>query len=340
VKFIGNLPYNISSQLLLHFTEYPNPISLWLCMLQKEMARRLSAAPRSPDYGALTLIVQLHYCVEYLRSVPATVFLPQPDVDSAFVKLTPRAPGDVPYCDAERFRLLVRKGFAQRRKQLGKLLREEVPDWAQATGACGFDMKARAEELSLAHWISLTNFSEPEFAASASQEPAEQFAVVDDEDRVIGQAPRSEVHGNNLLHRAVHLLIFNGNGDLYLQKRSPFKDRHPGVWDSSAAGHVDAGEDYDDTARRELQEELGVAAPLERLLKLPASERTGYEFIWLYRGRHDGPFRLAKTEIELGRFFPPALVSAWLEARPADFAPGFAECWTAFRERFSGASKD
>ena len=51
VKFIGNLPYNISSQILLQFTKYPSPITLWLCMLQKEMARRLSASPRSSDYG-------------------------------------------------------------------------------------------------------------------------------------------------------------------------------------------------------------------------------------------------------------------------------------------------
>jgi 16S rRNA (adenine1518-N6/adenine1519-N6)-dimethyltransferase len=54
------------------------------------------------------------------------------------------------------------------------------------------------------------------------------------------------------------------------------------------------------------------------------------EFIWLYRGRHNGPFRLAQNEIELGRFFAPDLVSAWLQARPGDFAPGFAECWSAF----------
>ena len=91
VKFVGNLPYNISSQVLLRFTKYPSPISLWLCMLQREMARRLSAQPRAADYGALTLIMQLHYRVEYLRTVPASVFLPQPEVESAFVKLEPRA---------------------------------------------------------------------------------------------------------------------------------------------------------------------------------------------------------------------------------------------------------
>lgn len=329
VKFIGNLPYNISSQLLLQFTSYPSPISLWLCMLQKEMARRLSAEPRTADYGALTLLVQLHYRVEYLRTVPASVFLPAPEVDSAFVKLTPRAPNELAEVDAELFRSLVRKGFSQRRKQLRKLLRAEVPNWEAASSGGGFAPEARAEELSLSQWIQLVNLAAPEAAGAPGQSASERFAVVDAEDRVIGDAPRSTVHGDNLLHRAVHLLLFNDAGELFLQKRSRRKDRHPGVWDSSAAGHVDAGEDYDGTAVRELQEELGVTAPLEPVLKLAASERTGLEFIWLYRGRHNGPFQLARSEIELGRFFSPQLVTAWLKARPHDFAPGFAECWKA-----------
>src|ERR1043166_9125649 len=81
VKFLGNLPYYISSQLLVRYLEYPSAISLWLLMLQKELARRLGAAPRSKDYGALTLQIQLHYRVEYLRTVSANVFLPKPDVD-------------------------------------------------------------------------------------------------------------------------------------------------------------------------------------------------------------------------------------------------------------------
>ncbi|MGI8820030.1 MAG: 16S rRNA (adenine(1518)-N(6)/adenine(1519)-N(6))-dimethyltransferase RsmA [Chthoniobacterales bacterium] len=329
VKFIGNLPYNISSQLLLQFTSYPSPISLWLCMLQKEMARRLSAEVGTSDYGGLTLLVQLHYRVEYLRSVPASVFLPQPEVDSAFVRITPRGATELPGCDGELFARLVRRGFSQRRKQLQKLLREEIADWPGAVAQGGFERKARAEELSLQQWIGLTNFADPQSGASAHGDSSEQFAVVDSEDRVVGQAPRGKVHGDNLLHRAVHILIFNAAGELFLQKRSRLKDRHPGVWDSSAAGHVDAGEDYDMAATRELTEELGIECPLQRVVKLPASERTGLEFIWLYRGQHEGPFQLSRGEIELGQFFPPVLVTAWLRARPQEFAPGFGECWSA-----------
>src|SRR5712671_2709950 len=99
VKLLANLPYYISGQLLIKFLEYPSPISLWLFMLQKEVARRLVAAPATRDYGALTLLVQLRYRVEYLRTVPASVFLPKPEVDSALVRVTPRDSRELPACD-------------------------------------------------------------------------------------------------------------------------------------------------------------------------------------------------------------------------------------------------
>ncbi len=330
VKLLGNLPYYIASQLLLKFTKYPSPISLWLLMLQKEMARRISAAPGTSDYGALTLVVQLNYRVEFLRTVPATVFLPAPDVDSAFVRITPRLPDELPEHDPETFFQIVRQGFSQRRKQLRNLLKNEVPEWEQATAAVGFDPRARAEELSLAQWISLSERSRLRLADGEIAPVAERFPVVDESDLVIGDALRAEVHGNNLRHRAVHLFIFNRFGELFLQKRSRSKDRHPLLWDSSAAGHVEAGEEYDVTAARELKEELGVTAELIRVVKIPASDRTGHEFIWLYRGEHDGPFQLAKSEIDHGEFFPTGVISGWIKARPEDFAPGFLECWDAF----------
>ena len=71
---------------------------------------------------------------------------------------------------------------------------------------------------------------------------------------------------------------------------------------------------------------------LNAVTKLPASEKTGQEFIWLYRAVHDGPFRLARSEIDHGEYFPTEIVSAWVQARQGDFAPGFLECWQAFRE--------
>jgi 16S rRNA (adenine1518-N6/adenine1519-N6)-dimethyltransferase len=133
-----------------------------------------------------------------------------------------------------------------------------------------------------------------------------------------------------LRHRAVHILLFNAQGEVFLQKRSRRKDRHPLVWDSSAAGHVDAGEEYDDAARRELREELGVETALRPLVRLSASERTGEEFIWLYTGLWDEPIAFDPVEIEAGEYFPVETVTAWIAARPNDFAPGFVECWKAW----------
>ena len=333
VKLVGNLPYYVSSQLLIKFLEYPSPIYLWLFMLQKELARRLVASRGKSAYGSLTLLLQFHHRIEYLRSVSASVFVPRPEVDSALVRITPRDSSKVPVCDYSIFRHLVRRGFSQRRKQLAKILREQVSDWEQLTTKLNLNSRARAEELSLEQWVALTNEAvpiPPERPANASNE---QLAVVDRNDQVAGAASRTDVHANNLLHRAIHALIFNPQGEVFLQLRSRSKDRHPLKWDSSAAGHVNVAEDYDQTARRELEEELNVEIRLERVAKLSASERTGYEFIWLYRGTHAGEFRLNRSEIEAGRFFPSITVDGWISARPLDFAPGFIECWKTWRER-------
>src|SRR2546430_1036158 len=209
VKLLGNLPYYISSQLLIKFLEYPSPISLWLFMLQKELARRLVAAPATSDYGALTLLVQLHYRVEYLRTVPASVFLPKPEVDSAMVRITQRGPDELPPCNYNVFENLVRHGFSQRRKQLGKLIRNHISDWETAAVDLGINPKSRAEELSLRQWIALSNYATRTALQETTDIAEESFAVVNEQDQVTGTATRGEVHANNLLHRAVHVLIFN-----------------------------------------------------------------------------------------------------------------------------------
>src|ERR1051326_386591 len=119
----------------------------------------------------------------------------------------------------------------------------------------------------------------------------EIFDVVNERDEVIGQKPRSEVHRNGLMHRAVHVLVYNARGQIFLQKRSMKKDRQPGVWDSSASGHVDSGEDYDTTAVREVWEEIGLHLNYTptRLFKIDACEETDQEFVWVYRCESEGP---------------------------------------------------
>jgi len=331
VKLIGNLPYNISSPLLSKFLAYPSPISLYLLMLQNEMATRLSASPCSHEYGALTVRVQLYHRVKHLRTIPATVFFPRPDVASAVVELLPRVRREMPAHDQELVLELIRIGFSQRRKQLKKLLRQYDLDWDTLARDLHLHPNARAEELSLLEWIGLANWIAPPPRPDTCTTSSERFPVVDERDRIQRYASRSEVHGNNLRHRAVHILIFSAAGDVYLQQRSRWKDRHPLKWDSSAAGHVTAGETYDETARRELKEELSVDVALKRILTIAASPRTDHEFIWLYHGVIAGDLFPNKCEIETGLFIPPALLDGWTSARPEDFAPGFLLCWKAYR---------
>ena len=159
--------------------------------------------------------------------------------------------------------------------------------------------------------------------------PKEIFDVVNERDEVIGHKPRSEVHRLGLLHRAVHVLVFNARGEIFLQKRSLTKDREPGKWDSSTSGHVDSGEDYDACAVRELREEIGlaVAKTPERLFKIAACPETDQEFVWVYRCQSEGPFRLHPDEIERGGWFASDKISSWIAEKPQDFASAFVFIW-------------
>jgi len=123
----------------------------------------------------------------------------------------------------------------------------------------------------------------------------EMLDIVNESDEVIGQAPRSEVHAKQRMHRAVHILLFNCAGEIFLQLRSMTKDTNPGCWDSSAAGHVDAGEDYEACAVRELQEELGIAITAEQCVEIGRvgpSACNGFEFVRVYSVVSDAPVTL------------------------------------------------
>ncbi|GAB4241915.1 MAG: NUDIX domain-containing protein [Candidatus Methylacidiphilales bacterium] len=160
----------------------------------------------------------------------------------------------------------------------------------------------------------------------------EWFDVVDEQDRPIGRASRHEVHARALRHRAVHIWILGTDDRLLIQKRSASKDRHPSVWDSSASGHVDAGESYERSARRETSEELGINPPPELTLlgKIPASIETDQEFVCLYLARHNGPFVCPPDEIERVDWIAPDTLTQAMSERPAQFAPCFRHLWKTF----------
>lgn len=128
--------------------------------------------------------------------------------------------------------------------------------------------------------------------------------VVDECDKLIGIMPRRQVHLGCLRHRAVQVVVVDPAGRVWLQKRSAAKDAYPGAWDLSATGHVDPGETYDQAARRELAEELGIDAEPVPAGRVEACERTGWEFQGLYAlRREEAVTRFNTDEIEEMRAF-------------------------------------
>ena len=155
------------------------------------------------------------------------------------------------------------------------------------------------------------------------------FDVVNERDEIIRREPRSVVHARELRHRAVHVLVFNSAGQLFLQKRSMTKDNDPGLWDSSCSGHVDSGESYAVAAERELMEEIDllVDEPMEELFKIEATAETGWEFAVIYRTEDEGPFNLCPEEIDEGRWFTPEEIDAALADKPEKYSPTFRLIW-------------
>jgi isopentenyl-diphosphate delta-isomerase type 1 len=161
----------------------------------------------------------------------------------------------------------------------------------------------------------------------------EWLPIVDETDQVIGQKTRQQIHQLQLRHRAVHILVFNSQGQIFLQKRSMQKDLNKGLWDTSAAGHVDPGETYLQAARRELQEELGIDAELQFLFKLDASEQTGMEFIEVYRCVHDGPFDLNPQEIDDGVWMTPDALQEQLTHQTLPVTETFKLIWQQYQKQ-------
>ncbi|MFT4547478.1 MAG: 16S rRNA (adenine1518-N6/adenine1519-N6)-dimethyltransferase [Verrucomicrobiales bacterium] len=329
VKLIGNLPYSCGGEIIRNFLSHlhPTPICEAVLMLQKEVGNRISTGPGSKAYGKNSVRVQAGWKPRVVRELSPEYFHPAPTIDSAIVHFEKRGSGELPPFDARVFDRVVRQGFSQRRKQMKKLLEVGELSWGAVCDALGWDLSVRAEQVSVADWVALARMLDPHPLKDNPQRGDELFDVVDENNVVVRQEKRAVVHADGLRHRAMHLFAFNKRGDLFLQKRSVLKDSCPGLWDSSAAGHLDVGESYVDCAVRELDEELGVTAELEKVAEVSAMEKTGWEFVELFKCEHGGPFTFPCSEVEGGLFFSQELISQWVEARPEDFAPGFLECW-------------
>ncbi len=155
LRVVGNLPYNISTPLIFHLLAQAGCIHDMHFMLQLEVVERLAAAPGGKHWGRLGIMAQYLCDVEKLFEVPPEAFHPRPQVQSAIVRLTPRATRPWPACDEERLRQLVQAAFAQRRKTLRNNLKGLI-DTGQLE-QLGIDPGCRAETLAIGQFIEITN---------------------------------------------------------------------------------------------------------------------------------------------------------------------------------------
>ena len=167
VKVVANLPYYITTPIMMHFLESGIDIAEMVVMMQKEVADRISAQPGTKAYGSLSIAVQYYMEAQLAFIVPKTVFVPQPNVDSAILKLTKRAKPAVDVTNEAEFFKLTKAAFQLRRKTLWNNLQNnygktpEIKEWlTHSLEVAGIDPVRRGETLSLAEFAALSNAME------------------------------------------------------------------------------------------------------------------------------------------------------------------------------------
>jgi 16S rRNA (adenine1518-N6/adenine1519-N6)-dimethyltransferase len=155
LRIVGNLPYNISTPLLMHLLQFTSLIQDMYFMLQKEVVDRMVALPGCRAYGRLSVMLQ--YCCEvsHVLDVPATAFDPAPKVASAFVRLSPYRSSPFEIVDRDRLAQVLRRAFAMKRKTLNNNLKGFISK--EQWQALGIDSSLRPEALSVADYVKLAN---------------------------------------------------------------------------------------------------------------------------------------------------------------------------------------
>lgn len=156
LRIVGNLPYNISTPLLFHLSQFSEHILDMHFMLQKEVVERMVGMPATSDYGRLSVMLQYRFDMEYVFSVPAESFRPIPQVESAIVHMIPRHKSSMNANDEALFSQIVLAAFSQRRKTLRNTLRHYLE--ADDFSALGIDSGLRAENLSVENFVAIANF--------------------------------------------------------------------------------------------------------------------------------------------------------------------------------------
>lgn len=170
IMVVANLPYYVTTPIIMKLLEEQTPVRGLVVMLQKEVADRMAAKPGTKEYGSLSIAVQYYTQPETVMIVPKTVFVPQPNVDSAVIRLTRREKPPVDVKDESFFFTITRSSFAQRRKTLLNNLTSQLPEGKQkkeeiiqALNASGIDPSRRGETLSLEEFGRLSDALYPHF---------------------------------------------------------------------------------------------------------------------------------------------------------------------------------
>ena len=156
LKIVGNLPYNISSKIMLWSIKNKDMIEDVHFMLQKEFAERLISSPNKKSYGRLSILAQLFFNVEELFDVPSESFFPEPKVDSLFLRLKPNENKDLEYLDIECLQKVTLKAFTKRRKKISSGLKELLTK--EDLKKINIDPGLRPENLTITDYISITKY--------------------------------------------------------------------------------------------------------------------------------------------------------------------------------------
>ena len=159
----------------------------------------------------------------------------------------------------------------------------------------------------------------------------EYVDVVDEEDRVIGKASREECHTTGKIHRVIHVLVVNSKGEVLLGKRTMDKKLYPGMH-QDIGGHVSAGETYEESAERELEEELGIKCKLERIADVKKRFRKDNENVRVFICRYGGPVKFNKEDFTSAGFFSVGDIKEKLKKGEIEITPGTTVAFNAYYE--------
>lgn len=170
----------------------------------------------------------------------------------------------------------------------------------------------------------------------------EILEIVDENNKVVGQATRGECYEKGLLHRAVNIFIFSSKSEteVFLHKRSDKKLKYPNFWDLSCSEHVKPGEPFETAAKRGLKEELNIEMELEEIVPIhrldSSDEKEQYhdnELVITYKGIYNGEMKYDPDEVSNGKFFSKGKVDKMIKGNEVKFTPWFLKEWELIKTK-------